>query len=229
MYCSNCGAKVSSDMRFCPNCGSNLLRQLPPEQAVEKVLNSMTPQQQEHFFQDLAATVVAPLRELASHYQTIAIGGPVTDDDIQDAIKIFTDTTMPPFLTEAVLPFVVVGEIVAGLRNRWFNQSLSDKEKRRIITLDWEKLTYYDAIERLLCDIDVNDESIYSLLRSAKGLRIWLKEKILDNLLLITRLRLGEKETSRVLVRAKRFFDEISDERYRSIVDGVSKIMQYVE
>ena len=228
MCCSNCGATISSDMRFCPRCGNNLLKQLPPEEAVARIMGSMTPDEQNRFFQGLADAVVSPILELATHYQTIIKEGPVTNDDVQQAIKIFQEKTMPPVVIDAVLPIVAVAGIPQRLRTLWLRKDISDREMRKIIDHYWAVLTHHDAMDTLLHDIGINEESIRSLLWDAKGLRIWLKENILEDLLLATRLykvKISQLEYAAALD----FFSEVDRERFQAIIDKVANLMKYVK
>jgi len=83
-------------------------------------------------------------------------------------------------------------------------------------------------MDTLLHDIGVNEESIRSLLRDARGLRIWLKETILENLLLVTRLykvKMSQLEYS----AAFDFFSEVDRDRFQAIVDRVANLMKYVK
>ena len=228
MYCSNCGATISSDMRFCPQCGNNLLKQLPPEEAVDRIIKGLSPDEQNRFFQGLAEALFSPFQELANHYQTIIKDGPVTNDDVQQAIKILQEKTMPQIVMDAVLPIVVVAGISQRLRKLWLRKDISDREMRKIIEHYWAVLTHHDAIDTLLHDIGVNEESIRSLIRDAKGLRIWLKENILEDLLLATRLY-NVKISRLEYAAALDFFSEVDRERFQAIIDKVANLMKYVK
>jgi flagellar biosynthesis component FlhA len=228
MFCSNCGAKVSSDMLFCPRRGNNLLKQTPPEELADRILGSMSPDEQERFYKDLAEALFAPVRELATHYETIIKDGPITNDDVQQAIKIFQEKKMPQVVIDAVLPIVAVAGISQRLRNLLLRRDISDREMRKIIEHYCAVLTHYDAMDTLLRDIGIKEESISSLLRDAKGLRIWLKETILENLLLVTILY-KVKIPQLVYVAALDFFSEVNKERFQAIVDGIKNLMKYVK
>ena len=188
----------------------------------------MSPDERERFFEGMAEALFSPVRELATHYQTIIKDGPVTNDDVQQAIKILQEKRMPQIIMDTVLPIVAVAGISQRLRNLWFRKDISDREMRRIIEHYWAVLTHPDAMDTLLHDIGVNEESIRSLLWDARGLRIWLKETILENLLLVTRLykvKMSQLEYS----AAFDFFSEVDRDRFQAIVDRVANLMKYVK
>ncbi len=235
MYCTNCGSKISSDMRFCPQCGQRIRKDAEAQIAANNdVLATLSPNQRDELIHGVAEHLVevgfAALQELAEHFTYIAKYGPVEDDDMKEAITQYNEWRDSPSaernpLVLAVLPWVFVNEIARALHQRWLNNA-NPQQMQEIVMQDWSFLASSSDIdfwEHIGGGRDDFGRNFDELLRDYKGLRIWLKRKILYQLLIAKKLWKMNVPRDMDLIDA-RFFNEINRKQIQTLIREVTRL-----
>jgi len=233
MFCSNCGTRLPDDARFCSSCGQKTGTSASPQQTADDFLNRLTPEQRDGLFKGMAEATFAPIQDRMDHFETIAKQGPVTTDDIKNAIEIHKAwTSGNPFipaeknlLVQITLPFVLAHEAELLLRQRWFSKETSEKTKQETLKRDYSLYATERMRGVLKAYTKMSDDVIGLILYELKGLGEWLEDETLKNLLLAMRLEkihIPKDAFTAVFVR-------LDPRRTQAILDYVSGTMKYVK
>lgn len=205
MYCTNCGIRLPENARFCHSCGAKVVAdtsfsELGTERQVEQLVEQMSPEMLEELARGLVDSLWAPIQDTLSHLENISRNGPVTDEDIEGAVKLFesekNSKLVPPERNIIILttfPFYIAKQAEFALRKRWFDKAIRGRTKKEILRQDFVS-GYLVAepmkvrMESLLKTVGQFEDEVIRYFLQFAGLVTWLSDECLKNLLLAMKL-----------------------------------------
>lgn len=231
MYCHKCGTPLPENARFCLSCGTKIeMLQVPAtENATSNPWEKLPPEQREVLAREIAQALVAPIDKAIARFAEIANTGPVTTDDVKEAVSLYEtfQKSFPTSQKHSVLaPYVIAQKAEFLLRQRWYGrENMNSQAVRKILEDDWY-LYVGDGMDSILkTRTPLSESTIHLIAWELKGLAQWLENQCVKNILLAIRLEnVNITKDSLILVSIR-----LGDQRFKMITDYVAAAMQTVK